>query len=127
MISIHAPARGATLQMRVVDDLFRISIHAPARGATPSGSLVISDQEFQSTRPRGARPAEVIETQLLAYFNPRARAGRDFSCLLNLPAPYNFNPRARAGRDESYLNQKGKSKFQSTRPRGARRSKERRD
>src|SRR5690554_4302622 len=32
-----------------------VSIHAPARGATFCGSLIFSRCAFQSTRPRGAR------------------------------------------------------------------------
>ena len=34
MISIHAPARGATVKLTRPDTCFVISIHAPARGAT---------------------------------------------------------------------------------------------
>ena len=33
-ISIHAPARGATAQVKIHGGVIRISIHAPARGAT---------------------------------------------------------------------------------------------
>jgi len=37
MVSIHAPARGATLRDQAVEALTEtVSIHAPARGATPS-------------------------------------------------------------------------------------------
>ena len=34
-----------------------VSIHAPAGGATLSKTVKKTAQEFQSTRPRGARPA----------------------------------------------------------------------
>jgi len=34
IVSIHAPARGATLTLAVFTKLFDVSIHAPARGAT---------------------------------------------------------------------------------------------
>ena len=34
IISIHAPARGATVANNAVKTYLRISIHAPARGAT---------------------------------------------------------------------------------------------
>jgi len=55
-VSIHAPARGATL--RIVQQMLghAVSIHAPARGATGGACLL----------PRSA-----------LGFNPRARAGRD--------------------------------------------------
>ena len=56
LVSIHAPARGAT-HLPVMDiDLLTVSIHAPARGATWDWNTrrdVINS--FQSTRPRGAR------------------------------------------------------------------------
>ena len=34
LVSIHAPARGATRFFDYLIDLMRVSIHAPARGAT---------------------------------------------------------------------------------------------
>jgi len=56
-ISIHAPARGATVLCNYfIGYGAHISIHAPARGATISGGNC---------------------TLALSYFNPRARAGRD--------------------------------------------------
>ena len=33
-VSIHAPARGATVILFRIQCLYRVSIHAPARGAT---------------------------------------------------------------------------------------------
>ena len=55
IISIHAPARGATLPFkRLVKDRV-ISIHAPARGATLWGFLKLVLSSFQSTPPRGGR------------------------------------------------------------------------
>ena len=60
-----------------------------------------SAAEFQSTRPRGARPAP-----------PRELRNN----------PQSFNPRAREGRDLPRKDKNaGGSEFQSTRPRGARR------
>ena len=35
MVSIHAPARGATTELLPLSPLWAVSIHAPARGATP--------------------------------------------------------------------------------------------
>ncbi len=56
IISIHAPARGAT-QLKMFAGLFAgISIHAPARGATAISSTILSGVSiFQSTLPRGER------------------------------------------------------------------------
>ena len=98
MVSIHAPARGATKDGTISERAYsfnpraragcdatvyfflqscEVSIHAPARGATP-GSLVL------------------------------------FSCAC-------FNPRARAGCDRPDAYFKPIEMFQSTRPRGVRR------
>ena len=56
VVSIHAPARGATRACSLFRAIRAVSIHAPARGATRSnsdGARYIT--AFQSTRPRGAR------------------------------------------------------------------------
>ena len=61
LVSIHAPARGATCRCspcsrrRVV-----VSIHAPARGATRARRQCRQLDMFQSTRPREARPTSRI-------------------------------------------------------------------
>ena len=78
IISIHAPARGATrINRRQFDNTIfqstlprgerrsksapsrrglRISIHAPARGATRGLEPCFKGGQFQSTLPRGERP-----------------------------------------------------------------------
>ena len=55
IISIHAPARGATLCYIRPRFYAHISIHAPARGATVFARDIFKDSEFQSTLPRGER------------------------------------------------------------------------
>ena len=144
-----------------------VSIHAPAWGATgPAGfqtgavtgfnprARVGRDPffhcsngvplKFQSTRPRGARPAGQVE--LCAHpavsihapawgatcahsgdrvgcrrFNPRARVGRDIETTGKPGGQACFNPRARVGRDQhGGAKTRQSAKFQSTRPRGAR-------
>jgi len=80
---------------------YRVSIHAPAGGAT---SIAFP--------PRLRRES----------FNPRARGGRDFPQFWAMASARRFNPRARGGRDVCggvCMSEDGK--FQSTRPRGARR------
>ena len=59
----------------------------------------------------------------MARFNPRARVGRDLTTPDALHLLSSFNPRARGGRDVFGLptNLYFHFKFQSTRPRGARR------
>ena len=124
VVSIHAPAWGATRQACRKERLARVSIHAPAWGATRS--------------PCWPSPAS-------GSFNPRARVGRDLTGgtafsdgpMVSIHAPAwgatsvistptsigrGFNPRARVGRDLSnFPTFSHYVKFQSTRPRGARR------
>ena len=56
-ISIHAPARGATMRRSSSSGRSQISIHAPARGATEVDSIALQQSLFQSTHPRGVRLA----------------------------------------------------------------------
>ena len=60
LVSIHAPARGATGRRGELTLVSRVSIHAPARGATlcrAAGRMWLCG--FQSTHPRGVRPDRV--------------------------------------------------------------------
>ena len=82
------------------DKLTNVSIHAPTRGATGDDSKLAASGEFQSTRPRGARPGRRAGFCGQCGFNPRAHAGRDAPCRASITGPA----------------------FQSTRPRGARRA-----
>ena len=54
-ISIHAPAKGATLIPFFLLDHTPISIHAPAKGATHTPIRYSNPQTFQSTLPRRER------------------------------------------------------------------------
>ena len=56
-VSIRAPARGATVARKKKRHLQQVSIRAPARGATPRGYVFLAFNPFQSARPRGARRA----------------------------------------------------------------------
>ena len=56
-ISIHAPAWGATDYSMVIQEMESISIHAPAWGATLYKLVeFVEFFQFQSTHPRGVRP-----------------------------------------------------------------------
>ena len=57
VISIHAPANGATKNVMFWVNDSRISIHAPANGATPYPSLQAGHHLFQSTLRRTERLA----------------------------------------------------------------------
>src|SRR5699024_9621697 len=54
-VSIHAPARGATDLVTKHSSEIMVSIHAPARGATLKKSAMEQKAMFQSTLPRGER------------------------------------------------------------------------
>ena len=57
VVSIHAPARGATRVRAAHQGGAQVSIHAPARGATrPTISPTTRRFGFQSTLPHGERP-----------------------------------------------------------------------
>ena len=100
MVSIHAPARGATHYCELDQDLCGVSIHAPARGATQyrcrrpcvAGSFnprsragsdfflflfFLASFQFQSTLPRGERRSSLKMSIRASCFNPRSRAGSD--------------------------------------------------
>ena len=76
--------------------------------------------QFQSTRPRGARPKGGNLIRWPISFNPRAHVGRDNFLSITLKLLISFNPRAHVGRDSMALFITTRSVFQSTRPRGAR-------
>ena len=54
-----------------------ISIHAPAKGATPSRVCLCRPKRFQSTLPRRERRFSFRYSLLRKYFNPRSREGSD--------------------------------------------------
>ena len=55
-VSIHAPARGATVSVFHQLKATPVSIHAPARGATLMAPIApFSSKMFQSTHPHGVR------------------------------------------------------------------------
>ena len=77
-ISIHAPAKGATVPHLSEHYRIAISIHAPAKGATPCRyrrSAVHAG--FQSTLPRRERRRSGAGNCQRWDFNPRSREGSD--------------------------------------------------
>ena len=121
-ISIHAPARGATLFRNVMQLETQISIHAPARGATKQAAAPFRNCSYFNPRSRewsdGRRVPGAVAGE---YFNPRSRewsdeersmlfaAGVRFQSTLPRverplysryrPAPSHFNPRSREWSD----------------------------
>ena len=98
-----------------------VSIHAPARGATILEIDFVNLVEFQSTRLHGARRRAAWKAAVLptVSIHAPARGATEQGDLLGALAC--FNPRARTGRDimSIALREDGQS-FQSTRPHGAR-------
>ena len=99
-VSIHAPAEGATIPFCLVAGRATVSIHAPAEGATALLGFEDMDQfQFQSTRPRRARPTVFAVTATpLEFQSTRPRRARR-APEIRLFCPGSFNPRARGGRD----------------------------
>ena len=63
-VSIHAPAWGATTAPNGRNSMtVRVSIHAPAWGATGAGSATKYATPFQSTHPRGVRRFHVLSSR----------------------------------------------------------------
>src|SRR5437762_2016697 len=90
VVSIHAPARGATQTPRDISAIAkvfqstrphaaRLSLHAPARGATSPWPNTVSRGPSFNPRPYGARHhMRRAPTLQGVRFNPRARTRRDF-------------------------------------------------
>jgi len=96
-VSIHAPARGATYQLKHLYEENRFNPRARA-GRDLLLVLPIFPRLFQSTRPRGARHVFylVFHIQLVSIHAPARGATLNFSAAFLYRC---FNPRARAGRD----------------------------
>ncbi len=77
MVSIHAPAKGATNFCRHTYNRCLVSIHAPAKGATHADFTIASINLFQSTHPRRVRHSFNPEHVSINCFNPRTREGCD--------------------------------------------------
>ena len=124
-VSIHAPARGATFSVGFpCRCLIGVSIHAPARGATwGSSKYALSHASVSIHAPaRGATRGgpSVVPRHPVSIHAP-AR-GATYRRYLHRCSRRGFNPRARAGRDsDADVRSFFRPKFQSTRPRGARR------
>ena len=124
MVSIHAPARGATEELDPPGEVRKVSIHAPARGATDGGHIhLLYPLWFQSTLPHGERPSSMgTKYDTFLRFNPRSRTGSDPRGPAPPPQPARFNPRSRTGSDNLTMSLGSMpTSFQSTLPHGERR------
>ncbi len=143
-VSIHAPARGATVTQKSLKALERfqstpprggrppsvgqpayfsaVSIHAPARGATLSGGRAAKAYCVSIHAPaRGATSTTVRRVEEDEGFNPRPREGGDEASSEMHSMSHSFNPRPREGGDQVCLPWcSSPVLFQSTPPRGGR-------
>ena len=121
VISIRAPARGATRDVGGFSDIQNISIRAPARGATLLCLSCHLSSEFQSALPRGERLlGSSICTQLVKFQSalPRGERLPDAGRVLNYRG---ISIRAPArGATLTHWSQLTSYKFQSALPRGER-------
>ena len=121
IISIHAPAKGATFCLRMLPSNYHISIHAPAKGATMLHSIHADYPLFQSTLPQRERRCTLLHCRFRTNFNPRSRKGSDFTITkfayykaISIHAPAKGATRNSSVRDIVFL-------FQSTLPQRERR------
>ena len=97
-----------------------VSIHAPTRGATASTRGCGAPTPFQFTRPRGARPARTPGRTRWRSFNSRAHEGRDDTASGNVRFTGVSIHAPTRGATAIRSACTGSSRFQFTRPRGAR-------
>ena len=121
VVSIHAPAWGATGVLGVGELPGRVSIHAPAWGATSTASRGPPRRCFNSRARVGRDPdAGRLYEEYLAFQFTRPRGARR-GAVRTGERGRGFNSRARVGRDAAAAEAAGVSeRFQFTRPRGAR-------
>jgi len=78
LVSIHAPAQGATLKIESFGVPFDVSIHAPAQGATMQPPCTLPDDDVSIHAPaQGATISPPSSRSSPSRFNPRPRAGGD--------------------------------------------------
>ncbi len=123
MVSIHAPTRGATRRYRGCTSARRWFQSTRPRGARPAAAEIgANDASFQSTRPRGARRTAARGIYRIGAVSIHAPTrGATAQQIAGLREAKCFNPRAHAGRDlGAQKSAEVVEVFQSTRPRGAR-------
>ena len=122
IVSIHAPAGGATLPFLSTISFFVVSIHAPAGGATINSLHIESLEAVSIHAPAGGATPVTSARGMFCIVSIHAPAGGATCLVCSVGcASQSFNPRARGGRDQDTQGAKAaREQFQSTRPRGAR-------
>ena len=123
-VSIHAPTKGATGQLYVMDEEGNVSIHAPTKGATTDTAFVVLlATEFQSTHPRRVRLARGYAPSSPLFVSIHAPTkGATTAPTFRCAFAKCFNPRTHEGCDGiKWLMTRKSNGFQSTHPRRVRR------
>ena len=123
IVSIHAPAWGATSGKRGADRrLRRFNPRARVGRDMARNASLTSSTRFNPRARVGRDWPRTTGTQYASSFNPRARVGRDHPrrCTYTRPPPFQ-STRPRGARQGSKPSNPKRQPFQSTRPRGARR------
>ena len=103
MVSIRAPAWGATSTRLAYFDNPKVSIRAPAWGATSISVFIRATSGFQFALPRGERHRAGQCFQQRHRFNSRSRVGSDIAAVMHQHARCSFNSRSRVGSDPAWL------------------------
>ena len=126
IVSIHAPAEGATFSALFPESVDVVSIHAPAEGATfvstvqrkhyacfnprtrrgcdeRSGVYLMTPKEFQSTHPQRVRQLPDFALRYFDYVSIHAPAEGATCLILKLNQTLSFNPRTRRGCDAPHF------------------------
>ena len=121
IVSTHAPARGATINVKKIEVVILVSTHAPARGATVQSARHRRMATVSTHAPaRGATPRPWWISSW-SGFNPRTRTGCDARRLSTLRRAFRFNPRTRTGCDLAGGGHMPNGRtFQPTHPHGVR-------
>ena len=118
IISIHAPAKGATVRDTAAAASESFQSTLPRRERHKYNLEMFAERIFQSTLPRRERHKVTFCYIAHAYFNPRSREGSDLPI-----SPFggdlsHFNPRSREGSDCNHRIPNAPCvQFQSTLPR----------
>ena len=122
-ISIHAPARGATLLLTLL--IHYLLYFNPRSREGSDGFSVIVNAGYADFNPRSREGSDFIKgpaTKNRQNFNPRSREGSDSRIRRSSKTYGYFNPRSREGSDvDTEIKLAEATEFQSTLPRGERR------
>ena len=100
IVSIHAPAWGATGWDCPMAAMLIVSIHAPAWGATCAANNHRQRNKSFNPRSRVGSDQPCVGGKLWLWcFNPRSRVGSDQGLYACRASTQSFNPRSRVGSD----------------------------